>query len=235
MRRTCVATGQVPLPTPSLATRSMAAMLGTVVARRQERVKQWTGLAPCDLVSRLEAPGQAQPEKSLEAGWPRTWHCIACPPGAPTDETEGALAVSCQLMQRIDRRSRDWARLRNEKVRGRIPAAPPQRSAGDLRKYARGLARTRVCLTSVPPADCACMPRNTCKEAHGYEKVAHGWTRRRSASGPTLNRNRQNHLRLPKGRISSCAMWPTPADMACEVLRTRFVQSGVDSGVLRSR
>ncbi len=34
------------------------------------------------------------------------------------------------------------------------------------------------------------MPGNTCKEAHGYEKVAHRWTRRRSASGPTLTRNR---------------------------------------------
>ena len=42
-----------------------------------------------------------------------------------------------------------------------------------------------------PPADCACMPRNTSKEAHGYKKVVPRQPHRRSAWVPTLTRSRQ--------------------------------------------
>ena len=44
----------------------------------------------------------AQPEKPSR-GRPQSWQQLACPPGAPRRRHRGALAVSSQLMQRIDR------------------------------------------------------------------------------------------------------------------------------------
>jgi len=51
------------------------------------------------------------------------------PPVPPADGTRALRSVSSQLMQRIDQRSRDRTRLRNEKVRGSNPriSTPPKR------------------------------------------------------------------------------------------------------------
>jgi hypothetical protein len=151
MVRMCVSNGQVPLPTPSLATRGAAANLGTVVARRQSASSSGQALPTCDLVSRLEAPGRARSTRNL-LNRARTRHDIACPPGAPRGMTPGGpggqLATHATYAPVTGGVGHAFA-MRRSGVR--IPAAPPQRSAGDQRKCATGLARTRVCLTSVPP------------------------------------------------------------------------------------
>ena len=85
------------------------------------------------------------------------------PPVPPKDETEGALGVGSELMQRIDRRSRDRTRLRNEKVRGSNPrSSTPSKLPVTCGNAPRGRAGRGLRLTIVPPGDTPASPCNTC-------------------------------------------------------------------------
>ena len=127
-----------------------------------------------------------------------------CPPRTTPGRPGGQLATHATHTPVIDGAGHAFA-MRRSGVR--IPAAPPQRSACDLQKCARGFAGRGLCLTIAPPGlTLRASPRNTCNRARGSEKVAHRWARRRSASGPTLNRNRQ----VP------CRGWTLPLSRRCD-------------------
>ena len=156
MLRTCVANGQVPLPTPSLATRGAAANLGTVVARRQSASSSGQALPTCDLVSRLEAPGRARSTRNL-LNRARTRHDIACPPGAPRGMTPGRpggqLATHAAHAPVTGGVGHAFAKRRPGV---RIPAAPPPENPAppaQTLKSGRGFVIV-VCpsCASVPPA-----------------------------------------------------------------------------------
>ena len=87
---------------------------------------------------------QATCQRALDAG--------ECPPGPPAAATRAIIDHQIQPDQRSGATmSSRWHAFAMRRSGVRIPAAPPQRSACDLRKCGSEFDKARVCLTSAPP------------------------------------------------------------------------------------